>query len=87
MLYLHQALMRSHQMRSTQVDENVALPPVTAELSLSKKARAGLEAFRQLVFGIRQAAARGTPADALSYAITQVRTLHEPLRAMYSCDP
>ncbi len=85
--YVRSAIVSMTHMCSTQVDESAPMPPIAAELNLNKKACAGLEACKQLISGIRQVAARGTPADALSYAIAQVRSLHEPMHAPHSCDP
>ena len=55
-----------------QGDDDRPLPPVPSELGLNRPTRAGVEAFRELIIGIRQAASRGTPAEALSHAIAQV---------------
>ena len=55
-----------------QGDREVPLPSLPGDLGLNRPTRAGLESFRELVMGIRQAAAHDTPAAALSRAIAQV---------------
>ena len=57
----------------SQGDDDRPLPPVPAELGLNRPTRAGVEAFRELIVGIRHAASRGTPGEALSHAVAQVR--------------
>ena len=63
----------------SQGDDDRPLEPIPSELGLNRPTRAGVEAFRELIIGIRQAAYRGTPAEALRHAVAQVRLAAWPL--------